>query len=610
MLKRRPWVFTTIRVAIALGIALVLMQIELDSMEAFFYDLRVRARPTQPVSDQIVTIGIDSKTLEELKRRPDARDHVMFFERLQVSDPKAVLYLENMENVIGSYEDLEALAKVLYPMNFYAVDDSRLPEEGMEEEFALLPPLQDLVVRSAPKTQDLNSFAKDGVSRRLVLSYQDTPLLHMEIAGLFNGKLRAQEYRGAFQYKRTTQAYISFHPTGTYKAISFVDLMSGTVDPELLRNKIILIGKTSSTEVQDYVTTPYSRDSTAMTRLELHANILDSLIIGKMPMRSPHWLDLFAICLIAILTVFIVMTVRPAQGLYLLGITLFTYTAFCFVFFLAGGLWLDLSHPLLTIFIIYYLFIPYRLIIENRRSWEYYQKHALLTQVEELKSNFLRMMSHDLKTPIARIQGMVESLLRDTTHFLPEQKEAVKSISTSATELKDFVGSILSLSRIESKEIKLHIKSRDINAVLQDVANKCDYLAKQKNIRLITELEPMFSIKFDEDLMRQVFTNLIENAIKYSPENSSILLSTEEMDAKVIVQVADQGIGIPAEDIENLFTKFYRAKTVRDSEIKGSGLGLYLARYFVDLHKGQIQVESEQGKGSTFTVELPMTPEI
>lgn len=106
--------------------------------------------------------------------------------------------------------------------------------------------------------------------------------------------------------------------------------------------------------------------------------------------------------------------------------------------------------------------------------------------------------------------------------------------------------------------------------------------------------------------MHQVITNLIENAIKYSPENSKILVSSEEIDGKIIIQVADQGIGIDPEDRDHIFTKFYRSQNAKTSNISGSGLGLYLSKYFVNLHQGQIHVESEPKSGSTFTIELPM----
>src|SRR6185437_12826309 len=107
------------------------------------------------------------------------------------------------------------------------------------------------------------------------------------------------------------------------------------------------------------------------------------------------------------------LTLRPGRGLFILALTLGAYTGITWAAFAFFGYWVDYSHPLFAIFICYYFFIPYRLIIENRRSWEYYQRNSLLTQVEELKSNFLRMMSHDLKTPLARIQGMTEVALRD-----------------------------------------------------------------------------------------------------------------------------------------------------------------------------------------------------
>jgi signal transduction histidine kinase len=115
----------------------------------------------------------------------------------------------------------------------------------------------------------------------------------------------------------------------------------------------------------------------------------------------------------------------------------------------------------------------------------------------------------------------------------------------------------------------------------------------------------LFSIKVDEDLLKTVFTNLLENAIKYSPENTKVLISTDEIDNDVVIQVADQGRGIPVEDQSLIFDRFYRAQNSR-SNTAGNGLGLYLAKYFVELHNGRIEVESEIDKGSTFTVRLPM----
>jgi len=179
------------------------------------------------------------------------------------------------------------------------------------------------------------------------------------------------------------------------------------------------------------------------------------------------------------------------------------------------------------------------------------------------------------------------------------------TISESSEELTEFIGSILSLSRIESKEMKLQLRSRDINQLIRDVVRKVEYMAKRHAAEIVCELEPLFSIKIDEDLLRTVLTNLVENAIKYSPEHTKILVTTEELNNEVVIQVADQGRGIPPEDIGHVFDRFYRARNTRISTA-GNGLGLYLAKYFVELHNGRIEVESEIDKGSTFTVRLPM----
>jgi signal transduction histidine kinase len=296
---------------------------------------------------------------------------------------------------------------------------------------------------------------------------------------------------------------------------------------------------------------------------------------------------------------------RPAKGIaYLVGLTA--------VFWLISwGLFalfrynLESAHPLLVIAFSYYFFIPYRLIKEARASWEYQQKNKLLMQVEELKTNFISMMSHDLKTPLARIQGMADIVLEDDSKLNDEQVKAAKTIRKSTEELSNLVTSILDLGRIESQNVKLNLHSKDVNQIVNDVCNRCSHYAADKDIQLVTELEPLFSIKIDEHLISQVISNLVENAIKYSPNGTKVMVSTDEMDNKVVIQVSDQGPGIPEEDIGNIFMKFYRSKAAKSSPIKGSGLGLYLAKYFVELHKGSLTVDSVPGQGTTFTVELP-----
>jgi signal transduction histidine kinase len=306
------------------------------------------------------------------------------------------------------------------------------------------------------------------------------------------------------------------------------------------------------------------------------------------------------------LTVYVVLTVKPSKGLWIIGAMLLATAILGTLLLVSFNIWIDLAHPFLAIFLCYYFFIPYRLIIENRRSWEYLQKNKLLQQVEELKTNFISMMSHDLKTPIARIQGMTEVILKDEVALSSVQREAVDTIKGSSNDLLKFINSILQYGRIESQGVELQRQSKDINQLLTEVIKKHEFLAKVKKIKITTELEPLFSVMVDADLIKQVFSNLVENAIKYSHEESIVSVKSREVGNVVLIEVIDNGMGIPATDLPNIFMKFYRSQNVKTSTIKGTGLGLYLAHYFVELHKGQLTVVSETDKGSTFTVSLPL----
>jgi len=605
-----------LRVGIGVAIAFLICQFSFDYIEALFYDARVRLTPTPATSGNIELIGIRSNTIQSLGRVPNAVDHLRLLQRIEVATPRVVIYLISPNEIVGSFDDLKILADEMHKIQasqrdgkgFYvAFQDT--PLKGDADGFRLYPPFEGLNIGSAPKTSDRGIFAGDSVSRRAFLSYQGLPALHPIVASLYNSEISDENnVRGRFEYLQSSQVYIQFHPTGTYPIWDFENVTTGAIDAARFRDKIVIIGRDIQTTAQDYVKTPLSRDVVAQTYLELNANIFDTLIRNSAPLKPPLTIDALITGLISILTVYVVLAMKPTRGLVVLGAALASFFLFCFLCFWAADLWIGMAHPFLTVFVAYYFFIPYRLIIENRRSWEYYQKNRLLTQVEELKTNFLSMMSHDLKTPIARIQGMTDVVMQDENPLSPRQKEAIKTLARSSDELLAFVSSILDLGRIESKELKLHLQSKDPNSLVLEVIKKYDYMALAKKIEITAELETLFSVKMDVDLIRQVLSNLIENAIKYSPENSRILVTTEEQNGEVVIQVADQGAGIPEDELPHVFMKFYRSKDAKSSKIKGSGLGLYLAKYFIELHKGQIVVDSRPGEGSTFTVRLPLQP--
>ncbi len=597
---------TVLRTLFAILIAALIVQIKIDFIDSYLFDLFVRTNPSKSSSEKIELIFITPETVAKLNGTPQAQQHALLLEKIKADQPLAIFYDFDLSKVTGSASDMQKWSLLAAETKNIYTASKDLPMKG--EAIVQLPkPLDIIKSVPAPKTADRVNFGKDGVTRRAMLSYQGEPMLQPLLASLVRPEaMDFHNTQGVFNFIDTDQIFIDYRPKGFYPRHEFTAVTSENFKPGSFTGKIVLIGQDLAIDESEYLMTPYSRESTAMTRLEMQANVIDTLIKNSAPTRAPTWLNWFLVAIVAVVTIHVVLAMKPLKGLIILGGCFFLVCLVGFGFFWSANLWVSITHPMLTIFLCYYFFIPYRLIIENRRSWEYYQKNQLLKQVEELKGNFISMMSHDLKTPIARIQGMTDVISTDNSPLSSQQREALDSIRHSADDLLKFINAILNYGRIESEGVQLQLQAKDINSLIGEVVRKNEFLAKVKKIQIIAELEPLFPIQLDPNLMKQVLTNLVENAIKYSPEETKILITSEERNNKVIIQVADQGFGIPADELANIFMKFFRSKNAKSSPIKGSGLGLYLAKYFTELHQGTIFVESTYGQGSTFTVELPL----
>lgn len=620
MLKNRKKLTFVLSIAFVLGLTVILAQFPLYYLESLLYDARFLLKPQTAPSNKIVTVALDKKSLEIYKRAPNAKEHTQLLQAISEDKPKLIISsfkpttttfkgdknsfsmvffktspkeLSEFKSAVQSIGNVAIIMQELFSQKNIA--QANIPEE-----------LSGLNVRSVPISKDEANFAQDNVSRRTLIEFENEPLFFTELALKENGLTSVDQVRGVFNFRTSRQIMTDIRKAGTYKALSFADVADRRFPKGAFTDKIVILGVDTLAEIEDYVRTPYSRDAIAMSKLEFMANMLDTLIQNHAFKKTNENINNIFTILISLLTMFAVFSLTPIQGMIFVFTSALMFTAVSVVSFSYFGLWIEMAHPLLSIFICYYFFIPYRLIRENRKSWEYQQKNRLLKQVDEMKSNFLNMMSHDLKTPLARIQGMVDVALQDKAKLNETQLRALKTINQSTEELGVFISSVLNLSRIESKEVKLHLESRDVNQIIKEVIQKYRFIANERGIEIVDELEPLFSIKMDPDLIRQVLSNLVENAIKYSPDNTKILVTTEEIDGKISIQVSDQGKGITKADQANVFQKFYRTSDAKDSTIKGSGLGLYLAKYFVELHHGKISVDSEPQQGSTFTVQLPM----
>jgi hypothetical protein len=614
--KKLELKYLVLRFIFAIATGLFISALNLDFVEGYLIDLRFQTKaflgladaPNSPIS----LVYINAKTVETYQGEPKYKDHLRFLNQLSSYNPKFIVYQFRIEDddfvdIYGTESEKKDFAEQTKSIPNLLIATQNLTMKGATEPLTLKPPLNIFKLSSMPFSVDNKSFGKDGVTRRLMFKYQEQSMVQPIIAAYYNPEIQTVEkIRGNFYYLDSLQVYIDYHPNGSFASYSFEDVVNQKVPRDAFENKIVIVGTDLNKGPADYVATPYSRHFTAMTKVELQANQIQTLIDNSAPIRLPRPFNIAITIIISLLTLYATLSLTPSRGLLILGATFFGLAFVATFLFVSFDLWVDLAHPLLAIFLCYYFFIPYRLIKENRRSWEYYQKHKLLSEVEQLKTNFISMMSHDLKTPLARITGMTEVIYKDTQQLSSHQREALDTIRHSSDDLLKFINAILQYGSIESQGVQLHKQAKDINQLVSDVIKKHEFLAKVKKIKIVQELEPLFPVNVDPELIKQVFSNLLENAVKYSPEESTVWIRTREEGHNLIVEFQDQGMGIPQVDLPNIFMKFFRTHTVKTTTIKGSGLGLYLAQYFVELHKGHIKVDSSQDKGSKFTVELPL----
>lgn len=261
---------------------------------------------------------------------------------------------------------------------------------------------------------------------------------------------------------------------------------------------------------------------------------------------------------------------------------------------------------LLATILSYFAFLSLKFAQQEVKRWQAEKKTQYLRELDELKSNFLSLMSHDLKTPIAKVQALTERLSREASSLSDDHRGILASIQKSNEELAHYILSILNFQRIESQEVQMNRKSHDVNVLIEEVVQRLSPLAQDRGVQVRLDLEPMFAVEMDEQLIRQVLSNLIDNAIKYNQAGTEVTVKSVDTGDFVEVSVIDNGVGIDDEQMGRIFKKFSRSEKGTSERVKGTGLGLYLAKYFIELHGGSIEVESELGKGTCFRFRLPV----
>jgi two-component system phosphate regulon sensor histidine kinase PhoR len=235
-----------------------------------------------------------------------------------------------------------------------------------------------------------------------------------------------------------------------------------------------------------------------------------------------------------------------------------------------------------------------------------------IRRLERMRSEFVANVSHELKTPVAAVKGFAETLLAGAMNDPETARSFLTIIQEESDRLNRLIGDILELAKIESRRAPLQFSPIEAAPFLERLVEMMLAEAARKNIRIDWEAEEGLFFEADEDRLRQILLNLLQNGINYTPEGGRVHVRAEAVPAegdgeeRVRITVSDTGIGIPKKDIPRIFERFYRVDKARSRSSGGTGLGLSIVKHLVELHHGAIRVESAVGVGSSFIMELPM----
>ncbi|RME14415.1 MAG: CHASE2 domain-containing protein [Bdellovibrio sp.] len=396
--------------------------------------------------------------------------------------------------------------------------------------------------------------------------------------------------------KYTTPHWINFQgPPGTYKRISLNEFLSKDFPLHSLKNKFIIFGA----KEEHLFHTPTG----LLSEAEVNATLIDSFINHKWIKKVPLELNLLLLFLLLLICIQI-MSYYPQSISFVaflwIGITLSVISIWLFD---KHYIWLPLEPPLFQLAVTFIVFLSFQLTVSDYEKWQLENEKRVLLEVEQLKNNFISLFSHDLKNPIAKIQAICDRLL--TLNPSQDIQEGLLSLRKESSELHRYIQKILQISRVESRDFKIIKNSEDLNEIIKRSVQQLLPLIKEKHIHFEVQLEPLFLIEVDKNLIYEVILNLLDNAIKYTPKGGHILIESKDLGKHILFSVQDSGPGIPEEEKKLVFEKFYRLKKDQDY-VKGSGLGLYLVKYFIELHGGKVFLESQPNKGTKIGFFLPV----
>jgi two-component system, OmpR family, sensor kinase len=232
--------------------------------------------------------------------------------------------------------------------------------------------------------------------------------------------------------------------------------------------------------------------------------------------------------------------------------------------------------------------------------------------IERLEESFQQInrfsadASHELRTPLTVLQGELESIARNSSNLPAEIRDTIGSALEETHRLTKIVENLLAISRLEAGDARKQRERLDFAELARNTADQMRLLAEEKHIHLDCNGAEAVEVDADPARLKQVVVNLLDNAIKYTPESGRVSISVMKQDGRAVFEIADTGIGISPDDLPHIFDRFYRADKARSRQMGGTGLGLSIVRSICLAHEGQVKVESIEGRGSVFHIQLPL----
>jgi signal transduction histidine kinase len=416
----------------------------------------------------------------------------------------------------------------------------------------------------------------------------------------------------------------------SFVVVSFVDVIEGRVDASVFADKAVLVGVMNSTGITDVYAVPTSTGGTRMAGVEIHAHAFESLLQNISFREQSSRSQILMILGLAIFTSMVYSQLRW-WAMLIIGAVMMTAMSIAIITYF------DVYHVMLNLFyalLAGILPLPANLMLDvvtetTRRQLteaqlraekqvsalrlqviaEKDQQNATLNELSMLKTRMIRMASHDLKNPLGIVitygSLIIEDIQADKTVMRDDHARFVESMVKSGHDMLHIIEEILNLEQLRSGNIKKDTLA--FGFLVKEVVERNIMSAEEKK-QTLTLINPpdLPLVQGDYRQLFQAITNLVGNAVKYTPDNGIITVKLSKRDDMVRFEIQDNGYGISEEGQKNLFQEFYRVRSAKTAHIQGTGLGLSLVKAVIEAHGGTIWVTSTEGVGSTFFVELPL----